>query len=295
MILGSRVFSNYTKLRRLILDDNFIFVIQPETFYGLSDMEELSLQNNPLQMLASFSFAGVSNISNIYLGHNKIAEIFPDAFFDSHNLSTLSLRGNPVTNIHKHAFRGLSNVGHFLLPFGIERIGGLKYFRKGVGCESLFDHPEPDAFFNFSGINVFQLENLNATILQRWTFRGLSMVKNLAIRDSNIGIFDDGVFFNTSDVKSIVVEDCTINTVLAGAFIGMRNVTELRIVGNRITNFHPGALNESTLDEVRDVKVQNNVVPCDCRVRWIRFLSDILPSIVADTLCSSPEDRRDDR
>jgi Leucine-rich repeat (LRR) protein len=47
----------------------------PVEFQGLSDLELISVQNNPINRLQGFSFAGLRNVSNLHLGHNQISKI----------------------------------------------------------------------------------------------------------------------------------------------------------------------------------------------------------------------------
>jgi len=42
---------------------------------GLRDLEDLSVQNNPITRLQGFTFAGIRNVSNLLLGHNQINRI----------------------------------------------------------------------------------------------------------------------------------------------------------------------------------------------------------------------------
>lgn len=57
-------------------------------------MEELSLQNNPLTVLASYSFSGLQHIQFLNLGYNRIQSIEANAFAGTYHESSLEVISN---------------------------------------------------------------------------------------------------------------------------------------------------------------------------------------------------------
>lgn len=79
-------------------------------------MEELSLQNNPLTLLASYAFSGLQHIQYLNLGYNRIQSIEPNAFAGEYFFLLPSLPS------HISAFfLGGSGGSRRLSIYGVER------------------------------------------------------------------------------------------------------------------------------------------------------------------------------
>lgn len=84
-----------------------IRVIRPFAFRGLGKLQELSLQNTPLDRLAQFAFSGLHNMTNLYLANNQIRRIEKYAFAGTSSIRLLVLTNNPTLRIDSAAFSGL--------------------------------------------------------------------------------------------------------------------------------------------------------------------------------------------
>ncbi|XP_013785746.1 slit homolog 1 protein-like [Limulus polyphemus] len=267
--IGFAQFRNLTYLRRLILDNNLISEVAPDAFLGLGDLEVLSLQNNPLTVLSSRAFSGIYRVRSLYLGYNRVAAVEADAFSDSGNIKTLSLQGNPIKVLHSFAFQGLHNVELLHLPYKIQTI-------------------EPNAFNGLTNVSLLRLEVLDIDELLTDTFRGLTSVSTLIIIKSRIGYLRTRTFQGLSNTKLISLEDNNIDTTDRAVFAGSRNIEKLRIINNKFFNLRPGVLDGLLPETSTSVNVSGNLVPCDCRLRWMADHALVVPTIMRDNRCRSP-------
>ena len=108
-------FNGLTKLRRLLMQNNKISEITPDTFQNLNRLEALDLNNNKLEHLDSAVFNGLVNLTDINLGENNLQYLHPDTFVGLPNLKTIYLHDNPTLHIptdrnfiHSHSLTFLS-------------------------------------------------------------------------------------------------------------------------------------------------------------------------------------------
>lgn len=88
---------------RLYLDHNHIEFINPEAFYGLTNLQLVHLEGNHLQQLHPDTFITmrynqvfkVSSVRTIYLSDNQLETLPVDIFSGCSKLENLFLHGNP--------------------------------------------------------------------------------------------------------------------------------------------------------------------------------------------------------
>lgn len=97
-------FYGLTQLQILHLEDNAISTIEPLGFNGLKNLKILNLENNKLTRI-DIAFSRLFSLQGLYLTNNAIADIKPYAFRDQKNLLYLWLDKNKLTSISLEPFK----------------------------------------------------------------------------------------------------------------------------------------------------------------------------------------------
>ncbi|XP_056414686.1 reticulon-4 receptor-like 1 [Hyla sarda] len=109
-------FEGFDNLEELDLGDNrYLRALSGETFQGLSRLHTLNLYKCGLSSLPSGIFGGLHSLQFLYLQNNHIEFLQDDIFIDLVNLSHLFLHGNKLWSLHQNTFRGLVNLDRLLI------------------------------------------------------------------------------------------------------------------------------------------------------------------------------------
>ncbi|OCT94065.1 reticulon-4 receptor-like 1 [Xenopus laevis] len=109
-------FEGFDNLEELDLGDNrHLRALAADTFQGLSRLHALHLYKCGLSSLPSGIFSGLHSLQFLYLQDNHIEFLQDDIFIDLVNLSYLFLHGNKLWSLHQNTFRGLVNLDRLLL------------------------------------------------------------------------------------------------------------------------------------------------------------------------------------
>ena len=84
-------------------------------FNGLSNLEDLYLDNNRLSSLPADVFAGLSNLQYLDLYSNNLSNLPANIFADLSNLQNLDLYSNKLSSLPANVFAGLSNLQDLFL------------------------------------------------------------------------------------------------------------------------------------------------------------------------------------
>ena len=84
--------------RMLNLNQKNIKDIDPNTFTGLTNVEELYMANNQLKSVEAYMFKELKNLKTLVLEFNSIGTIAPDAFTGMTELRDLYFHKNQVNN-----------------------------------------------------------------------------------------------------------------------------------------------------------------------------------------------------
>ncbi|KAG5843957.1 hypothetical protein ANANG_G00156400 [Anguilla anguilla] len=109
-------FAGFTQLEELDLGDNrHLRSLAPDTFHGLARLHALHLYHCGLSSLPTGIFQGLHNLQYLYLQDNQLEFLEDDLFVDLLNLSHLFLHGNRLWSLHQNTFRGLGGLDRLLL------------------------------------------------------------------------------------------------------------------------------------------------------------------------------------
>ncbi|KAL9874779.1 G-protein coupled receptor rickets isoform 3-T8 [Glossina fuscipes fuscipes] len=106
--LEANSFFMVTQLEELTLADNSLHLIDPLTFYDLNKLKRLNLQNCGLKSLTAHAFQGLTNLISFNLGSNLLTIINDEDFPYMPNLVVLLLKRNQIMKITSGAFSNLT-------------------------------------------------------------------------------------------------------------------------------------------------------------------------------------------
>ena len=109
-------FSKLTKLNSLSLDSNYITAIRRDSLHGLSNLESLSFRNNRIQKIEAGSFQDLTALFHLNLERNELHTLDSDVFNGLKTLKYLYLDKCNITRIMKGAFDNLGNLCYLSLP-----------------------------------------------------------------------------------------------------------------------------------------------------------------------------------
>lgn len=94
---------------------NYIAVIRPGIFHGLSELDRLLLNGNRIKYLWPKTFEGVPNLKVLNIGSNRLVSITPGAFVGLPKLRELYLEYNHLREIKKDTFSNLPALERLFL------------------------------------------------------------------------------------------------------------------------------------------------------------------------------------
>jgi Leucine-rich repeat (LRR) protein len=93
------LFRQHNKLRSLYLNASQIEVIRNRTFFGLTSLQIIHLEDNLLQKLYGYEFEHLIKLREIYLQNNRLSLIGNQTFAHLKSLQILHIDGNRLVNV----------------------------------------------------------------------------------------------------------------------------------------------------------------------------------------------------
>ncbi|XP_035180819.1 relaxin receptor 2 isoform X7 [Oxyura jamaicensis] len=108
------VSSNVTVLS---LAHNQIHSLPDEVFSKYTEVKKIFLQNNCIQTISRKAFFGLYKLQKLYLSHNCITSLKPGVFRDLQKLKWLDLSSNRITELPRYIFKDLKYLQKLNLSF----------------------------------------------------------------------------------------------------------------------------------------------------------------------------------
>ncbi|KAK7085438.1 hypothetical protein SK128_027135 [Halocaridina rubra] len=146
-VITSLEFAHMPGLRSLNLQNGSIFKISPGAFRSLSQLTQLDLGYNMLEILPRERLRGLNTLSNLNLTRNRIKKLdqFPS---DAQNLKVLDASGNMLTELDENVFKHTPGLEELLLG------------------DNWITSIHPEAFVPLSSVKVLDLSHNNLEILR---------------------------------------------------------------------------------------------------------------------------------
>ncbi|XP_036215986.2 uncharacterized protein rk isoform X2 [Bactrocera oleae] len=191
----ANTFFMVSNLEELTLSDNSIINIDPNAFYGLGKLKRLNLQNCGLKSLPAHTFQGLKNLVSLNLGSNLLTIINDDDFPHMPNLVVLLLKRNQIMKISSSAFANLTALKVLelddnlinSLPEGLNKLTHLQEL--SVTSNRLRWINETDLPRNLQTID-FRANPLSIIMLK--ALRGMTRLRKLILSDvRSLKVFPD--------------------------------------------------------------------------------------------------------
>ncbi|XP_023331085.1 leucine-rich repeats and immunoglobulin-like domains protein 3 [Eurytemora carolleeae] len=262
-------------IKKITLDHNRIFNIEPFAFKGLHDVEEISLRWNPIETIPGFAFAGIRNVTHIYLGYNKIKSISGYAFAGTEHIEILVINDNPIKTIESYAFAGLKYVKFLLVSSTVKQL-------------------HQDAFNGLESVDQLKLDFFNLRTTKPHTFRGLTNCRVLTIDNSDLGLVAEGAWSGILNVSQVNLFNSKIDQIADTSLATGSQVHHLNLTGNHILSLSPDLQIEKFVTYgLKSIYLSRNHIPCTCHFAVLQDqMADIMDLSVlqADNYCISPQD-----
>ncbi|XP_076631629.1 uncharacterized protein LOC143346886 [Colletes latitarsis] len=157
--------SKFTNLRELVIRNSGLITVEHGTFDGLNKLKNLTIQDNPLEMIGSSWFA-LENLEKLDLRGNSINYIAPGAFRNLNRLTYLNLEGNDLKCIFTSDLNDMPNI------YIVEFSGNPLKWRCRVELEQ---------FLEARKIRFVRIEN---------SCEGKKLMRNLLLQNKTDGSFD---------------------------------------------------------------------------------------------------------
>ena len=97
----SKTFKHLPALMRLDLSDNLFTEIEADSFSGLFDLEELTINNCArLEVVRNYALSGLHRLKTLNLAHNdRLASLHSNALDSCNALRSLNIQGNTLTSV----------------------------------------------------------------------------------------------------------------------------------------------------------------------------------------------------
>lgn len=206
--------SGITRLRRLqnlLLQDNDIADIGPNSLNGLISLRVLNMSNNKLESLPNGLFASCREIREIYLHNNTLYELARGLLHRLEQLLVLDLSNNQLSS----------------------------------------NQIDDGTFVGLIRLIVLNLSHNALTRIDARTFKDLSFLQILDLRNNSIGFIEDNAFLPLYNLHTLNLAENRIHHITSQLFNGLFGLSKLNLNNNLIVNIDPQAFrNCSDLKEL---------------------------------------------
>ena len=177
--------AHLAEVTHMQLFDAGITTLQAHDFKGLSSLENLSIDSNPLATLPSGIFDGLSSLKRLWLDHNSLTALPDGVFRRLSSLELLALQSNSLSELPEGVFRGL---------------GSLKLL--ALSGNPLTELPE-GVFRGLRSLEMLWLQSNSLSRLPEEVFRGLGSLKELLLESNLFRELPEGLFYGLSNLESL--------------------------------------------------------------------------------------------
>lgn len=183
-------------VKTIDLSANNIDNLPPAIFSGLSQLTELKLQNNGLNLIADRAFEGLLALLKLDLSVNRLNNLPPELFTEAKNINELYLNNNSINVLAPGIFTELTQ----LLVLDLSH-------------------------------NELTSEWINTA-----TFKGLKRLVLLDISYNKILKLEQNIFKDLTNLQILRIQDNYIETIIENTFSELKNLHTLILANNRLSN-----------------------------------------------------------
>lgn len=247
----------YTKaILRLDVKYCNIDKLESYAFANLSLIEEMTLRDNQIRIMAENAFAHHARLKTISLDQNNIAEIYRNVFIDLPSLEQLFLTANKITTIHDRAFVHLTNLKEL-----------------EIDKNSLFSL-NSETFSGLNNLEKLELSGNSLEVVGDNTFAPLLNLRFLNLGGNKIQMLDEKAFNGLARLQVLSLEHNKLSTLENEKFFdGLESLTSLSLKDNGISVIKPEVILpilSNFYGKTSQLNIEGNILDCDCRLDVFR-------------------------
>lgn len=204
----------------LYISSNMISNLEEYLFFGLVNLNELSLLDNKIETVEPNAFASLRNLKRLILSTNKIKRLDPNAFSELINLTELDLSYNSLETIDNKLLANLVNLKKLnLMRNRINRL------YKDVS------DPKNNAFSSLTNLVELNLSNNPIYEISNTLFSNLGKLEKLNLNWIDIKHLQANNFNGLSNLKELKLVGINIDYIEPNTFLGLDNLIKLVLKG----------------------------------------------------------------
>ncbi|CAB4065927.1 unnamed protein product [Lepeophtheirus salmonis] len=261
------------------LDDNHIRNLSRNAFGRLPILFELGLSNNSINNISVEAFGGLLQLQKLDLSQNNITYIPPGAFKGMSALYDINLSFNKIKHLQNRTH------GLFEDTLSIRKID-LSHNQIPFITPKMF----PESRWAPYRLNHVDLSHNLMPVLTKSILKGTKYLNYLNISYNMLNAVREGILTNLTslkvfDISGNKLKDDIFNN---GSFGNMPNLTVFNLYDNEFESLPVEDLllqsNLKVLDIRMDIYYGGNPLMCDCSLRPVCILAQILASILEERL-----------
>nr|XP_018899822.1 PREDICTED: leucine-rich repeat neuronal protein 1 [Bemisia tabaci] len=247
--LHENLFYKVEALEMIDFSDNRI--VTPITRCMLRDLKELrylDLSRNEIPSIDSDALEKNELLQYVNISHNKLEDV-KTLFEDLTMLTELDLSSNQIKILDKDVFEDCSSLRRLLLNNNRIEYLPLLVFQYLENLTELklsnnpLKHLPTDIFHQNKRIQYLNIDNINIVHLQYELFHDLKEMKSIDISNNTIlQSIDDGIFINKPELHTVNLASTNISRIPVSIL---------------------------SLDNLKNLKLENLRIKCDCRSTWL--------------------------
>lgn len=216
-------FYGQSKMDIILLDGNFIKILHPGSFSGLSTLYSLSMRCQMLQEINEEVFIGLDSLEVLDLEFNQITSLYSRSFYGLGKLNTLKFKSNKVREIKPYTFEGMNSLITLNLTY--------------YGIYTL----ETRAFYGLWSLEFLDLTSNLMSSVQNFTFYGLTSLRSLSLRSNKIKSVDYHAFDGLNSLFYLYLSDNKLTKLFSYFIKDSKSLGYLDLSLNVITEIESNA------------------------------------------------------
>ena len=256
------LFDALSELNDLDLSHNILELLQPDIFSQLNTLQILYLEYNNLTQLVNGTFTGLNNLRELHLQNNNLQHLQSQSLTGLYNLRYLRLEQNALTTIHPDLFTNLQNLKILrLTDNNLEQMPS-GTFTQHVHLQKLhldfnnLSQLESGTFTNHSALDLIDLNHNSLTQIQPGTFAGLFSLEIVRLAYNNLTCLLSGTIVHLPELRFLELEHNDLVQIQRNALLGLGQLEFLYLDNNNLASLLPGVFRD--LSNLKYLSLQYN-------------------------------------
>ena len=240
--------SGLRQLQELYLQDNSINVVASDALTGLTNLRIFNISYNDLTSIPEGIFAGTRDLREIHLQYNNLRNLPRGSFTRLEQLLVLNLASNSLESdqVDESTFLNLIRLIVLDLSHNILTRIDSKMFKDLFFLQILdlrnnsISYVESNAFLPLYNLHTLELSDNKLHSIGAHLFNGLFVLNRLTLSANSILSIDPLAFRNCSDLKELDLSGNEL-TSIPGALRDLTFLRTLDLGENKISDFHNGS------------------------------------------------------